>query len=333
MKTCEWRNVEETKKAILSVLTPGKTLIVFDTETTGIGKTSESNNAKIIQFSAQKIHVNKDYSFDLIDEINVYVNQNLKIRPKIVEITGINEEFLQKYGKMESEASHYIFSFMDDADVVAGYNVEFDIMMLRFMSTRVRWLYDFMMPYIDVAEMARDMIPSKEVYSYKLGDVYNYLFLDNDIQFHNSSQDVAATVKIMEALLKRYLDGVSFDTPERLQKIRKFNVKSAKAWVNPHGGGRTHGRIRLTLTEGSGEDEHEVGKTGYVFFDRVTMRWSHQQNKAARELFEICDFRDIESQILKMRENRRFHSMSDLAKDRISFLNRKISSERKEKAT
>lgn len=328
MKTGEWRNIESTKEKLLSVLSPGKRVIVFDTETTGLGKTAESDSAKIIQFSAQKFVLTSDYSFALVDEKNVYMNHHQKLRPKIVEITGISQEYLEQYGRLESDAGPEILEYMNDADVIAGYNVGFDIKMLQFMSTRLRWLYNFSIPSVDVAEMARDMIPSSEIYSYKLSDVYNYLFLGNSICFHNSSQDVVATVRVMEALLKGYLAGKTFDTPERMKNVRKLNVKAAKAWVSPYGG-KTHSRIRLTLTEGKGEDEHLVGKTGDVFYDRVTMRWSHQKTKAAREIFSICDFQDIETQILKMRGNRRFDSMSDLAKERVSFLNRKRASEEK----
>lgn len=328
MEKLEWRNIEMTKKAI-DLLHPGRTLVVFDTETTGIGKSAKSKNARVIQFSAQKLVVNPDYSFECVNKVNLYINPEVKIRDNIAKITGISQGIIDKLGFDEAEVAPYILSFMDDADILVGYNVDFDIMMLRFMSRRIRWLWNFCLQSIDVAEIARDMIPSTEIDSYKLGDVYDFLFCKEDIEFHNSSQDVEATIRVMQCLLEKYRDG-KVSNPKR--QFCKFNVKSAKAWVSPHGGLKTHSRIRLTLTEGSGKDEHEVGKTGYIFYDRVSMRWSHQQIKVAKELFESCDFRDIEKQILEMPGNRRFSSMAELAKERIAFLNRKILAKKKENA-
>lgn len=320
----EWRNIEVTKRG-LDVLQPGRKLIVFDTETTGLGKSAESKNARIIQFSAQKLIVNPDYTFQSIETVDTYIDPEIKIRDAITKITNISQAIIQNYGLKEDQIAPHILSFMDSADVIAGYNVNFDIMMLKFMGQRVRWLWNFCLPSIDVAEMARDMICSSEIDSYKLCDVYDYLFHEDDIEFHRSCQDVEATIRIMQYLLQKYRNS---DIQESKTQFRNFTVKSAKAWVNPRGG-KTHSRIRLTLTEGSGEAEHEVGKPGFIFYDRVLMRWSHQQIKAAKDIFKVCDFQDIERQILNMPCNRNFSSMSEMAKERVAYLNRIIAAEKK----
>ena len=78
-----WRNIEPNAYAVLNLLSEAESIIVLDTETTGVAK-----NAKIIQFSAIRYKINADFSLEQIDFFDTYINPDEKLKAKITEITG-----------------------------------------------------------------------------------------------------------------------------------------------------------------------------------------------------------------------------------------------------
>ena len=69
-----WRNIEPNAYAVLNLLSEAESIIVLDTETTGVAK-----NAKIIQFSAIRYKINADFSLEQIDFQYLYFQQYLAI--------------------------------------------------------------------------------------------------------------------------------------------------------------------------------------------------------------------------------------------------------------
>ena len=64
----KWRNVTKHRQRKHSpLLTPGRILCVFDTETTGLG-----SNAKIIQFSGIRLKISPGYKFEEVDFLDLY---------------------------------------------------------------------------------------------------------------------------------------------------------------------------------------------------------------------------------------------------------------------
>ena len=120
----EWRNINFRKEEIFKFLKPGDVITVFDTETTGLG-----SSAKIIQFSAVKYRIEKDLSLTEIGIIDLYINPEMNLPEKITELTGITDEMLKDM-PTEKEIGPKLLEFIEDSDVLAAYNIKFDLRMI-----------------------------------------------------------------------------------------------------------------------------------------------------------------------------------------------------------
>ena len=136
---------------------------------------------------------------------------------------------------------------------------------------------------------------------------------------YNAIEDVEATIKVMEALLPRYASIVE----ENAQPKKEVVIEKAYAWINPHNPRQQ--RICLTLTDG------DAVSSGDIFYDAVDKCWSHKATTKAKKLFASLDLYDIEARVLQLCSNyyQTFDSMDELAKSRISWLQKK---KREEKA-
>lgn len=314
--TKKWRNVEKTAGEVLPLLKPGRVICVFDTETTGLPRKGKA--VKIIQFSAIRLEVLPGYRFREIDFLDLYMNPEEKLDQKITEITGITDEVLA-YAATEEEVAPAVFEYLQKADVWAAYNAPFDLKMIEGMSERTG-IYFEKQPTVDVLEFSRDWLMSGvDVENHKLGTTYKYLYPDGVIQFHRAIEDVEATIKVMEALLPRYASIVE----ENAQPKKEVVIEKAYAWINPHNPRQQ--RICLTLTDG------DAVSSGDIFYDVVDKCWSHKATTKAKKLFASLDLYDIEARVLQLCSNyyQTFDSMDELAKSRISWLQKK---KREEKA-
>lgn len=274
----EWRNVLKRKQEIFSKIFPGCVISVFDNETTGL-----NSEAKIIQFSAMKFILNKDLSLTKIDEIDLYINPEEKLKPKIVEITGITDEMLENC-LPETKVYNEIFEFLENSDVIAAYNISFDLRMLSYLGNRVGYLFD-QPPEIDILEMARDLISNKDVEDHKLGNVTNFMFPDNTIRFHSAIEDVEATSKVMEMLFKGYC---LYEKKYKNIDKSPIHLERAGVFINEHK--KSQQRLVMTLN---------VGNPGDIFYDIVGKTWSHKSDTKSKKLFDSIDLNDLENQFMK----------------------------------
>ena len=120
-----WRNMERYRDKYLDLMSRSGSLIVLDTETTGIGA-----KAKVIQFAAIRYKIKDNFSLEEDAAVNILINPGEKLSEKIVEITGISDEVLS-YARTEKEEVDDIFSFLETADLYAIYNKPFDTRMLQ----------------------------------------------------------------------------------------------------------------------------------------------------------------------------------------------------------
>lgn len=301
----KWRNVTKTAEEILSLLKPGAVICVFDTETTGL-----SENDKIIQFSAIRLRVLKGYRFEELDFLDLYINPKAPLPSRIVEITGITDDLLS-FAANEAELAPDIFRYLASADVWAAYNTPFDVKMLKGMSRRTG-ISLMEKPSLDVLKFSRDWLEKgKDVENHKLGTTYDYFYPDGDIRFHKAIEDVRATIKVMEALIPKYVEAYC-ETSKSPKK--EIHVEKAYAWINPHNPKQQ--RICLRLTDGN------MTSSGDIFYDYVDKCWSHKATTQAKRLFESLDLADIESRVLQICSNRydTFTDMDQLAKKRINWL-------------
>ena len=81
--------MENTRNMLLSLIQPGKTILFFDTETTGFSK-----SAKIIQFSGCIFRIEPNQKLKLMETFNYYMNPLEQLPEKIIELSGISDEML-----------------------------------------------------------------------------------------------------------------------------------------------------------------------------------------------------------------------------------------------
>lgn len=269
----EWRNKWKRKSDICGTLMPNRTVVVFDVETTGLGEKS-----KIIQFSSVTYKVKPDLKLEEISVYDTYINPRELLEEKIVEITGITDDILAG-ATFEEDVADRIFTILNSADILAGYNVGFDISQVERMGIRVeKNLY--LKPIIDVCEMARDFIEKSDIEHHKLENVVKHLFPDKDFGFHDSLEDVRATADVMTVLANKYRE--LQDETDKLPA----HLERAYIFVNPRKPSMQ--RICLKLS---------VGNDGDIFYDVVGHFWSCKTSTAAKKLFRQIDMCDVERQM------------------------------------
>ena len=158
-----WRNVEKTKNKVMPLFYANNSIVVFDTETTGLG-----SDAKIIQFSGIRFRITEDLQLEEDCTLDLYINPEEPLSDRIVEITGITDATLE-HAKTESEVFDLIQYFMETADFWSAYNCSFDLRMISQMENR---LGKTIAPRecIDILKLARDLIGRENVEDYKLAD-------------------------------------------------------------------------------------------------------------------------------------------------------------------
>lgn len=275
MATLEWRNKWKNKIDLQSKYIPNNTILVFDVETTGLNE-----NSKVIQFSGIKYKIDDNYKLEEMEVFDTYINPNETLRDKITEITGITDDIL-KDAPSEKNIASTILSLMASADVLVGYNVNFDLEQMKRMAERVG---DGMpiKPNIDACELARDFIPKSEIEQHKLGNVVKNLFPNEHFIFHDSLEDVKATAKVLEYLANEYIK-LEYETDKIQAHLEKAHI-----FINP----RKPSMQRICLQLSLGED-------GDIFYDIVGHYWSCKSTTAAKKLFKQIDMCNIEEQMTK----------------------------------
>ena len=105
-------------------ITPNYRIIVLDTETTGLGPDDE-----ILQFSAMY--------FDWKEALNIYIKPSHTDQwDEAMAINHITPEMVEKCPKM-SKAKKKIEALLKKAEIVVGYNLDFDLRMLKQNGVKV----------------------------------------------------------------------------------------------------------------------------------------------------------------------------------------------------
>lgn len=267
-----WRNAERTREKMMPYFQEGNSIIIFDTETTGLGKT-----AKILEFGGIRYQIHNN-AFVPTHSMNLYLNPEEPIEEKITELTGITNEMVAD-AKTENQVAQSIFDFLASADVWAAYNCKFDLRMLDQMAERVGTCYE-KRDCLDILNMARDLIPNEDVDDYKLSTVTEYLFPDLTVQFHTAADDAKVAARCLAVFAGRY------GKVEEKAKIQA-RLEYASYVENPYQ--KSQKRIKLKLSQ---------GEYGDIFWNVVAHGWDCKATKKAKELFSSLDMKNIEQQCL-----------------------------------
>lgn len=286
-----WRNVIKTKREVLPLFYGSERVVVFDTETTGLGK-----DAKIIQFSGIRYDLDENLSMTKPVILDIYINPEEPLSEKIVEITGITNEVLS-VAKTEAKQFDLIKEFLESADLWVAYNSPFDLRMLSQMEERLERKIS-RRKCVDALALARDLVSRQEVENYKLENLVGYLFPEMNVNFHSAIEDVRATQQCLQKLI---LDLQAYEE-DNTEKLRAY-LEWVSFSINPRA--KSQKRIKLKLN---------FGEYGDIFWDVPKKCWNSKTDTKAKKLFASLDMQDLERQVLN-RYGWRYHAnnMDELA--------------------
>lgn len=281
-----WRDGDKEGKRLFKLLANvGDELIIFDTETTGLSPETDS----IIQISAIKCVIDRDHQFHEVDRLDIYINPEHKLEKKIVKITGITDAFLKDYPN-ENEQWGKIYQFFGTNKILCGHKVSFDIDMLTALYKR----HGKMLISDDVCtlKMARELHHKDEVKNHKLGNLAEYFGLDYGLTFHNSMDDVIATMRLLRLFIEEYEEKQG---PSNVQKVPVLYVWD---WAGYRGEQRLYVKVSV-----NGElktiymnqrrpydwDEKDVGVINCIDMNDVEMQT--MRLCGAETLYELSKFR------------------------------------------
>ena len=316
-----WRNIRKSADKVLREIQKHRYIIVFDTETTGIG-----TKDKIIQFTAQRCRITEECQLEPMpgeeNRMDLYIKpvdkkgRQEKLDKKIPELTGITDDILA-HARPEEERAEEIVQFMDTVSAWAAYNAPFDVRMLLQMQGRLEaaghpcplFREDSgrrfrPKPAIDILPMARDC--TLELEDHHLGTVAGETCPENHYRFHDASEDVRATIDVMNYCLRYYKD-ILKEKPESLEAPE---VKYAYYWKNIKSPKQQ--RIRVALALAGDEKERPAGQ---IYWDVIKKHWSCKTDKESRDLFRRVDMEYVEWRLLEIyRKKHRAGTMEELAR-------------------
>ena len=180
--------------------------VMIDLETTGLN----SYNAEIIEFAAIK-YINGQP----VDRLHALINPGVKIPKDATRVNHITDKMVENQPRID-EVIDKIYDFINH-EVLAGYNVEFDIQFLN-QAFKKHGKYIENIIVIDVLTLARKVLRKSEVENYKLDTVKQYLQIDTPS--HRALDDCDAAFQVMVRCVE--LNSLQ---PARSSKVDDQNVK------------------------------------------------------------------------------------------------------------
>ncbi len=170
--------------------------LVFDLETTGLDYKVD----EIIEIGYILLE-KKDNDIIKLEEENILIKQNFPIPSKIVELTNITDEILDKKGISKKDAYDKIYKIFSDDLILIAYNLQFDIKFLDRFIKSFNNSFILKNPILDVMAIYKDFYP----YPHKLKDAITRLDVSG-INSHRALDDANATYNLLCSLNKRLND-------------------------------------------------------------------------------------------------------------------------------
>ena len=164
--------------------------IVLDIETTGLSFRTE----KITEIGAVKV---KDG--EIVDTFECFVNPEVPIPQKIVEITHITDEMVKDAETIDKVMPKFL-EFIGDLKLVA-HNADFDIGFLKYNAENLGLSMDN--EYIDSLALSRQLYPDFK--RHKLGIIAEKLGINVE-NAHRALDDVKTLVKVFIKMIEKQLE-------------------------------------------------------------------------------------------------------------------------------
>lgn len=193
------------------------TYVVFDIETTGFGPVKD----RIIEIGAVKVREGV-----VVDKFSTFINPEIPIPPRIEELTGIRDDMVIGYPKIDVILPEFL-AFCEGAVLVA-HNASFDVSFIRKKSELLGMETDFTV--VDTVGMARMLIPNLN--NYKLNTVAKALSVSLE-NHHRAVDDAGATAEIFIKLLPMLSD-LGVTVLEEIDPLGKLSADAVKKLPTYH---------------------------------------------------------------------------------------------------
>lgn len=181
-------------------------MIIFDTETTGLPKSSIvdlKSQPKIIEFAAIKLcdkSYFKDGSFIEIGRLDFLINPDEKLPSITTTITGIKDEDLKDQKTFSAYYSKLVDFFLGEKYLFA-HNMQFDISLLNFELMRIGRETQFPFPPIQICTVNKTYHINN--YRLSLSKLYKHLFNKEMKEAHRAMVDVEYLTDCVKSLLTK----------------------------------------------------------------------------------------------------------------------------------
>ena len=160
---------------------------VLDIETTGLSFRTE----KITEIGAVKVK-----NGEIVDTFECFVNPEIPIPKKIVEITGITDDMVRDAKTIEQIMPEFL-EFIGNLKLVA-HNADFDVGFLKYNAENIGLKMDN--EYIDSLKLARQLYP--EFKKHKLGIIAEKLGIKVE-NAHRALDDVKTLLKVFIKMIEK----------------------------------------------------------------------------------------------------------------------------------
>ena len=242
-------------------------LIVYDVETTGLHPEKDD---RIIQLSARKCLVSHEGLMEAVSA-NWYINPGRHIPDKVVELTGITDEFLADKPR-EEEVIREIADFFETSPVCGYCCDQFDNEFLRLAFER-NGLSFLPEDSVDIYRVVKEVVLPGETKNQKLPTITEYFgFSDRVSAFHNAESDTMATF-----LCYNHLIGLCREMgPANDGHLIKCNIMSVNRYETDAGKRKIR---RLYVNTDKGD----------FYFDISKKEWNVKDKKDRLSRYDVDD--------------------------------------------
>lgn len=194
-----------------------KDIILIDLETTGL----DYKKAKIIEFGALKISY-KDKEYVIDKEIDEFVSIDFLLSEKIISLTNITDEMLDKNGISEEKLFTILEEYIKDDTLIVAYNLQFDISFLNeFMRKFKGPNFIYKNSLMDVMSMYKD----RHTYPHRLCSAIEKYSVEIE-NTHRAIDDIKATWEVLRKMIgekdnfDKYINVIGYNKKYGVNGIR-----------------------------------------------------------------------------------------------------------------
>jgi DNA polymerase-3 subunit epsilon len=186
-------------------------VVFFDTETSGL----EPETDRIIELAAIRIEQTKNDTLRMAGNMDDFIRlpEGEKLPEKIVNLTGITDELLEKEGLDEIDAVHDFETLIADTAgpvLLVAHNAQFDLQFVAAMAEKyAQPCKDYLIraDYLDSLTVYKDRRP----YPHKLANAITVYKLEDKVQnTHRAIDDVAALFEVCKSMDEERADLLTY---------------------------------------------------------------------------------------------------------------------------